>query len=75
MKCEQKLCAFHKKDCKKCESCGAKPNYIDEKCSRCFECENKEGRLRWDDTDITNKEANAQVNKPNKPHEIMVVAR
>ena len=71
MPCEQKMCGFRKSGCKTCESCGTKPHYVAEKCETCWNCEFKEGRLRWG-----NQEQKEEI-KVAKPHEqeIMVVAR
>ena len=65
MKCEQKKCGFYKKGCKKCESCGAKPHEVNERCETCYACEYKQGKLRWGNQDV--KEEIKQA--------IMVVAR
>ena len=67
-------CAFRNNGCKSCEECNAEPNMVNEKCERCFECENKEGRLRWGDNENKGENKIAQINKP-EIHEIMVIAR
>jgi hypothetical protein len=37
--------------CRPCEECGAEPYLVDDNlCTRCWNCENDEGILRWDDT-------------------------
>ena len=62
--CGQAQCSFgvgKMQGCKACEECGAEPNMVNERCTRCFECENKAGRLRWGDIAQEQKEELAQV--------------
>ena len=47
IECRQEKCAYKNKGCKPCEDCRAEPNLVSEKCQRCFDCEYKEGSLRW----------------------------
>jgi len=49
MECQQYKCSFRKNGCRPCEDCGAEPNFVNENCQRCFDCEYKEGKLRWSD--------------------------
>jgi hypothetical protein len=63
--CNQYRCAFLKNGkCQKCDECGAKPFFVDEDCVRCFNCENKEGALRWGDDTSEDTEDNTEKNKP-----------
>lgn len=51
--CKQKKCGFMIMGigCRPCEECGAEPYLVDDNlCTRCWNCENDEGILRWDDT-------------------------
>jgi len=48
--CYAKQCEFHKKGCKPCSECHAEPNKINDRCNRCFDCEQREGKLRWNIT-------------------------
>jgi len=48
--CSQKRCGYLvEKTCRACEECKAPPLKVDEGCVRCFNCENKEGELRFED--------------------------
>jgi len=60
--CGQSQCSFgigKLRGCRACEECGAPPNLINEKCERCFACENKAGHLRWGDQ--TGDDENKQI--------------
>ena len=48
-KCNQKKCGFKEQGCKACSECNAPPNEVSEKCLTCWDCENKDGALRWGD--------------------------
>jgi hypothetical protein len=51
-RCEQSQCMFQKGGCRTCEGCKAEPLMIREDCTRCFECENLPGALRWEDPQL-----------------------
>ena len=62
-KCNQKHCAYNVNGgCKPCEECGAEPNKVNDRCMKCWNCENKEGELRWEDTN-KNKETEEEKEK------------
>ena len=65
--CNQKQCGHYKTGtCKKCESCGAKPNQVDNKCQTCFDCEYKPGCVRWDNKDQKNTNEEKMSNEEAK---------
>ena len=48
--CKMIECGHYKQGgCQPCEECGSKSYIVDPTCRRCFDCENKEGELRWGD--------------------------
>lgn len=49
----QTQCAFYKMGhgCQKCDECGTEPYLVEDKCMRCWNCENDAGELRWGDND------------------------
>ena len=49
--CKAEQCDFFKQGCKPCEDCQAEPNVINDECIKCFNCEQREGKLRWKLTD------------------------
>jgi hypothetical protein len=50
-KCNQMKCGFNiMGGCRACQQCNAPPNIVDEDCDVCWNCENDEGLLRWDDS-------------------------
>ena len=57
MECKRDICAFKNKGCRTCSECGVKPDFVSDNCQRCFDCEYKEGSLRWDNNK-DNKEEN-----------------
>ena len=72
MECQQDKCSFKNKGCKPCSVCGTKPNFVKEDCQRCFDCEYKEGSLRWDDNTQDNKEENKKrIKEERKVIEVM----
>jgi hypothetical protein len=50
--CQQNQCGYLKGGCKACQDCKAEPFKINEKCQTCFDCEYKEGFVRWDDKNL-----------------------
>jgi len=64
--CKQMKCTFMmmRIGCKKCVECGAEPYLIEDKyCTRCWNCENDEGILRWDDNETHIEEKQLQIAK------------
>ncbi len=56
-KCNQTRCGFLSfGGCRKCDSCGAEPNIVDDNCDRCWNCEHDEGDLRWDDKGVSEEQ-------------------
>jgi len=43
------------KGCQACSQCGTEPNMVSESCQMCWDCENKDGALRWGDSSNDNK--------------------
>lgn len=68
-KCNQTRCGFLQmgQGCRKCDSCGAEPYLVNDNCDRCWNCENDEGDLRWDDDNGISEE---KVKEKEKPIEI-----
>ena len=49
-RCQQVKCDFLMRGgCKECDGCKAPSMEIREDCTRCYECENLPGALRWED--------------------------
>tara|TARA_Y100000034_G_scaffold120859_1_gene164387 strand:+ start:1273 stop:1491 length:219 start_codon:yes stop_codon:yes gene_type:complete len=47
-RCEQIKCSYYiLGGCKNCDTCNAEPYNIKLDCGRCFNCENREGSIRW----------------------------
>lgn len=63
--CNQTKCSFYiiGQGCRKCKQCGAEPFIVDDNCDVCWNCENDEGLLRWDDDNI-NEEKQKEKLKP-----------
>ena len=70
--CNQKKCGFLNNGCQECSECHAKPNMVDCKCVKCYECEFREGEVRWGDKQ---HKAENKVIQINRQPIIMVVAR
>lgn len=48
--CKMCNCAYYKfGGCKPCGVCGTESYIINDKCTKCFACENKENSIRWGD--------------------------
>ena len=70
LKCNQKNCAFNiKGGCKCCSECKAPPNKVNESCMTCWNCENKDGAVRWA-MDTGEAEAAGIVDEPEIKPEI-----
>jgi len=68
-KCNQKGCAFNNgvaMGCRACPDCKAEPNMVSDNCMRCWNCENKEGAVRWADNNKDNKEDEKETKKEEK---------
>ena len=47
-RCQQTQCSFFREGgCKACDDCKSTSYIINQKCKRCFACENVPGSLRW----------------------------
>ncbi len=51
-------------DCRKCKQCQAEPYVVDDNCDICWNCENDEDNLRWDDENDISEEKQKEKLKP-----------
>lgn len=63
--CKQKKCGFMMMGfgCRTCEECNTEPYLVHEDCVSCWNCENDEGILRWNDNKQDVEEKQLQVVK------------
>jgi len=73
LECNQIKCGFFREGCKPCDECKAKANLVDDSCMRCWDCENKEGELRWGENSKSENEKNNKVFDEEKKRAILLL--